>query len=118
MKVIIFIILLLCYTGCADISNSNLANNEINIDNDSNPTDNNQEKNILKTGINKIELYDKTKMLHTLVYYMPEKISDDYSKKAYYNISGNNQTLQNKEDIVYKAKNVVLNPKERMNEKH
>lgn len=116
MKVIIFIILLLCYTGCADIGNSNLANNEINIDNDSNPTDNNQEKNILKTGINKIELYDKTKMLHTLIYYMPEKISDDYSKKAYYNIAGDSQILQNDTEPVYKADSIVLDPKEKLNE--
>lgn len=118
MKVIILISLLLCLTGCADVksSSNNTVNNETGIDNNTNNTDNNQEKNILKTGVNNIEIYDNAKMLHTLVYYMPEKISDDYSKKAYYNISGNNQTLQNKEDIVYKAKNIVLNPKERMNE--
>ena len=129
MKVIILISLLLCLTGCADVKSSsnntvnnetgidnNTVNNETGIDNNTNNTDNNQEKNILKTGVNNIEIYDNAKMLHTLAYYMPEKISDDYSKKAYYNISGNNQTLQNKEDIVYKAKNIVLNPKERMNE--
>ena len=116
MKVIIFIILLLCYTGCADISNSNLANNEINIDNDSNPTDNNQEKNILTTGINNIDIYDNTKMLHTLIYYMPEKISDDYSKKAYYNIAGDSQILQNDTEPVYKADSIVLDPKEKLND--
>ena len=102
MKVIILISLLLCLTGCADVksSSNNTVNNETGIDNNTNNTDNNQEKNILKTGVNNIEIYDNAKMLHTLAYYMPEKISDDYSKKAYYNISGNNQTLQNKEDIV------------------
>ena len=118
MKVIILISLLLCLTGCADIksSSNNTVNNETGIDNNTNNTDNNQEKNILTTGINNIDIYDNTKMLHTLIYYMPEKISDDYSKKAYYNIAGDSQILQNDTEPVYKADSIVLDPKEKLNE--
>ena len=115
MKVIILISLLLCLTGCADVksSSNNTVNNETGIDNNTNNTDNNQEKNILKPGVNNIEIYDNAKKLHTLVYYMPEKISDDYSKKAYYNIAGG---VQNKEEISYKFRSIALTPKEKLTE--
>ena len=118
MKIILFISILLCLAGCADIksSSNNTVNNETGIDNNTNNTDNNQEKNILTTGINNIDIYDNTKMLHTLIYYMPEKISDDYSKKAYYNIAGDSQILQNDTEPVYKADSIVLDPKEKLNE--
>lgn len=115
-KLFIVILLILSSYSCSPLDNENndiIINNGGSIDNGSSNNDPDiKEENTLYIGNNIIPQYDN--ILHTMVMYMPEKATDDYSKIAYYNLYSNE--VNNKvyyTENKYNIKN--LSPKEKLN---
>lgn len=115
MIISLIISLMISLYGCGPIDNENNthSNSGENIDSGSSNNDPDlKEANTLYIGNNNIPPYENT--FNTMVIYMPEKASDDYSKIAYYNIykntANNNQYYKENINTTYN-----LTPRDKLN---
>lgn len=115
MIISLIISLMISLYGCGPIDNENNTHSNSGENIDSGSSDNNpdlKEANTLYIGENNIPPYENT--FNTMVIYMPEKASDDYSKIAYYNIykntANNNQYYKENINTTYN-----LTPRDKLN---
>ena len=113
---ILYTIIFIIVAGCSNTGGSSSDNSTGNNGNTGNNEQIVSSENPIVYGSNTVN-YDKTKQLHTLVYFAGDKYGNYTSKDSYTISSNNNAVTQSYDYSYYKQPAEELSPKEQFNER-